>query len=274
MLISAFSELFSAFQFQFMQNAMIAGVFIAISCAIIGVFLVLHKFSMIGDGLAHVSLATVAIGLLIGVSPIYVSIPLVMGASLFILKLSQKSNVWGDSAIGFVASVSVALAVLIASVADGFNIDLLSYLFGTILAISQGEVILSVVLSIITISIVIFYYHDLFTLTFDPEFARVSGIKVDFLNSLLVMLTAIIVVLGVRIVGTMLISSLIVIPAITALQVAKGFKSTIIISILSAVFSVVVGISLSYLLDIPSGATIVLVNATLFGLAFGVKRLR
>jgi zinc transport system permease protein len=274
MLISALTELFAAFQFQFMQNALIAGVFIAISCAIIGVFLVLHKFSMIGDGLAHVSLATVALGLLIGVSPIFISIPLVMGASLFILKLSQKSNVWGDSAIGFVASVAVALAVLIASVADGFNVDLFSYLFGTILAITQTEVLLSVILSIITISIVILYYHDLFTLTFDSEFARVSGIKVDFLNSLLVMVTAVIVVLGVRVVGTMLVSSLIVIPAITALQVAKGFKSTIIISVASAVFSVVIGISLSYLLDIPSGATIVLVNALLFGLAFIINKMR
>lgn len=273
MLISAINELITAFQFQFMQNALLAGSFIAVSCAIVGVFLVLHQFSMIGDGLAHVSLSTVAIGLLLGVSPLFISIPLVMLASLLILQLSKKSGVWGDSAIGFVSSVAVALAVLISSVADGFNVDLFSYLFGTILAITSTEVALSIGLSLITVLIVILFYHDLFALTFDEEFARVSGVKADLLNSVLVMLTAIIVVLGVRVVGTMLVSSLIVIPAITALQISKGFKTTLFVAAFSALASVVIGISISYLADIPSGATIVLVNATFFGVALTIKQL-
>ncbi len=273
MLISAIQELISAFGFGFMQNAVLAGSFIAVSCSVVGVFLVLHRFAMIGDGLAHVSLSTVALGLLLGVSPLYISIPLVMIASLFILHLSKSSGVWGDSAIGFVSSVSVALAVLISSVADGFNVDLFSYLFGTILAITTTEVVLSIILSVITISVVIFFYHDLFALTFDEEFARVSGVKADFLNALLVMLTAVIVVLGVRVVGTMLVSSLIVIPAITALQIARGFKATLIVAALSSLLSVLIGISISYLADIPSGATIVLVNAMFFGVSFMFKQL-
>lgn len=267
------AEIFHAFQYEFMQNALIAGSFIGISCALIGVFLVLRKFSMIGDGLAHVSLATVALGLLLGVAPIAISLPLIILASLFILKLAERANLWGDSAIGFVSSVSVALAVIITSVSDGFNVDLFSYLFGSILEITRLEVYLSVILSVITVATIIAFYHDLFSLSFDEKFAQVTGIRVKSLNALLVILTGIIVVLGVRVVGTMLVSSMIVIPAITALQLARGFKMTLVLSVIFSLFAVLFGIVLSYPLGLPSGATIVLVNAALFGCASIVKRI-
>lgn len=274
MLSSFISQIIEALQFEFIRNAIIAGSFIAITCAIIGVFLVLRKFSMIGDGLAHVSLSTVALGLLLGVSPIYISIPLVIIASLLILRLTEKTAIWGDSAIAFVSSVSVASAVMIASLSNGFNVDLFSYLFGSILAISSTEVWLSVGLSIVTIIIISLNYHELFALTFDEQFAQVTGVKTKLLNNILVSLTGVVVVLGVRVVGTMLVSSLIVIPVISALQIGIGFKRTIIIAAGSSLFSVVCGILISYVADTPAGATIVLINSALFLGAFGLNRIR
>lgn len=274
MLNSIISQITEALQFDFIRNAIIAGSFIAITCAVIGVFLVLKKFSMIGDGLAHVSLATVALGLLLGVSPIYVSIPLVVISSLLILRLTEKTAIWGDSAIAFVSSVSVALAVMIASLSKGFNVDLFSYLFGSILAISTTEVWLSVGLSVITIVIISLNYNELFALTFDEQFTQVTGVKTKLLNNLLVSLTGVVVVLGVRVVGTMLVSSLIVIPVISALQIGRGFKRTIIIACTFSLFSVISGILISYVADTPAGATIVLINSALFLGAFGINRLR
>jgi len=257
-------EFLKIFSYDFMLNAIIAGSFVAVSCAVIGVFLVLRKFSMIGDGLAHTSLATIALGMLIGFSPIAISIPLVILASLFIMRLSQKATIWGDSAIGFVSATAVAIAVMLASLSKGFSNDLYNYLFGNILTITMQELWISVILSVIVVAVATIYYRDLFMLTFDEDFARVAGVKADFFNSLIIILTAVIVVLGIRLVGTMLISSLIIIPAITALQVSKNFKQTIILSVIFAVFSVVAGILSSFALNIPTGATIVLINGALF----------
>lgn len=268
------SEITEIFKYDFMVNAIIAGVFVGISCAVVGVFLVLRKFSLIGDGLAHTSLATIALGMLLGVAPIAISIPLVILASLFILRLSQKANIWGDSAIGFVSAMAVSAAVLMASLSKGFNNDLNNYLFGNILAITIPELITSVILSIIVAGVLLVFYRDLFVLAFDEDFAKVVGVKVDFLNGLIIVLTAVIVVLGIRVVGTMLISSLIIIPAITALQISKNFKLTIILSVVFAVFSIVLGILLSFILNIPTGATIVLISGILFLTAFLAKLLK
>jgi zinc transport system permease protein len=270
-MVQRFLEMFS---YDFMLNAFAAGFFTAVSCAIIGVFLVLRKFSMIGDGLAHTSLATIALGMFLGVSPIGISIPLVAAASFFILRLTQKAALWGDSAIGFVSAAAIAFAVIIASLSKGFNGDLSAYLFGNILAISPTELWICAVLSLAAVIFVVIYYRDLFALSFDEDFAKVIGVKADMLNSAIILFTAVTVVLGVRIVGTMLISSLIIIPAITALQISKSFKQTIVLSAAFAVFSVVSGISLSFFLDIPAGATIVLINVVSFLCAFAVKIIR
>jgi zinc transport system permease protein len=268
------SEIAQIFAYDFMRNAIIAGVFVGISCAVVGVFLVLRKFSLIGDGLAHTSLATIALGMLLGIAPIAISIPLVVFASLFILRLSQKANIWGDSAIGFVSAMAVASAILMASLSKGFNSDLVNFLFGNILAITMPELITSVILSAVVLGVLFAFYRDLFLLSFDEDFAKVVGVKTNFLNGLIIALTAVIVVLGIRVVGTMLISSLIIIPAITALQISKTFKLTIVLSIVFAVFSILSGIILSFILNIPTGATIVLISGILFLTALSVKLLR
>jgi zinc transport system permease protein len=262
-----------ALSYNFMQRALIVGIFIALSSALLGIFLVLKKYSMIGDGLAHVSFATVAIALFIGASPLLVSIPVVVLASIFIMQLNEKAGLHGDAAIGLVSSFSVALGVLISSLAGGFNVDLFSYLFGSILAIREFDMYLSVVLAGFVIALVVFFYNDLFAVTHDEEFASVIGIRTKLMNYLIATLASITIVLGIRVVGTLLISSMIIFPTVTALQVSRSFRSTLLISAIVSVAAVVIGVLGSYVLNLPSGASIVMVNAIFFIVFFAVKPL-
>ena len=267
-----FQEIFKQ---DFMIKALITGVFIAISCSLLGVFLVLKNMSLIGDGLAHVSFAAIAIGLLVSDKPIIISIPIVIVASFLVLLLKEKAKIDADATIGLLSSFSIAIGVIIASVAKGFNIDLFSYLFGSILFISPSEMILSGLLAIILIVLVLLFYNDLFSITFDENFAKISGIKVRRINYLLSVLISVTIVLGIRIVGTMLISSLIVFPSVSALQISKGFKRTLMFSVLFSMIAVVLGIIFSYILNVPTGALIVIVNAIIFLITLiirGIKR--
>ncbi len=267
-------QITEALQFAFIHRALIAGCFMALGCSFLGVFLVLRRFSLIGDGLAHVSFATVAIALLLDAQPMIVSIPLVTLASLAILELKEKAHVYGDASIGLVSSFGIALGVIIASTAQGFNVDLFSYLFGNILSVSRIEVWIIGGLSMLVVLITILFYHDLFATTFDEEFAQVSKIKVKAVNRILIILTALIVAMGIKIVGTMLVSSLIILPAITALQVTKSFRTTIALAGIFSIVSVVVGIFASYIMNYPSGATIVMVNFIFFISTLIVGRLK
>lgn len=266
--------LIESVQYHFILKALLVGSLIALCCSALGIFLVLKKYSMIGDGLAHVSFATVAIALLIGASPLLVSIPLVILSSFLILMLNEKADLHGDAAIGLVASFAVATGILIASVARGFNVDLFSYLFGSILVISNLDVILSVVLSLVVIFTTFFFYNNLLAITYDEEFAKVIGLNTRTMNYLISVLTSITIVLGIRVVGTMLISSLIIFPTVTALQISKGFKSTIYISAATSIFCVIAGVFTSYIMNSPTGATIVILNAFCFVTFFLVKKIR
>lgn len=268
------SIILEPFQYDFVLKAILVGCLIAICCACLGIFLVLKKYAMIGDGLAHVSFGTVAIALLLHAAPLLLSIPLVILASFVILKLNEKANLQGDAAISLVSSFSVATGVLIASMAQGFNVDLFSFLFGSILVIQDTEVILSAVLSVIVLSVLFFFYNTLFAITYDEAFAKSLGMKTKVMNYILIMLTALTIVLGIRVVGTMLISSLIVFPTVSALQIAKGFKTTLLLSAIISVTCMILGISFSFILDLPTGATIVFLNAICFFVLFLVKRLR
>ncbi len=259
----------------FIQRALIAGTLIAVLCAVLGVFLVLRRLSLIGDGLAHVTFGSVAVALLCRVSPVYVTlaaVPLVLLSSLGILKLTDKARIYGDAAIGIVSSLGIACGVLLASVAGGYNVDLFSYLFGNILSISATELAIAAALFSVVMIMVALFYNDLFAITFDEDLARSSGIKTDLINRVLVLLTALTVVLAMKVVGIMLISALLIIPAVTALQVARGFRTSIVTAACVAVFSVVAGIFGSFVLNLPTGATIVIINIVLFVLAFAGKR--
>jgi zinc transport system permease protein len=262
------------FSHGFIQRALVTGCFIAVLCSVLGTFLVLRRLSLIGDGLAHVTFGGVAVGLLFGAYPFYMAIPIVMASALGILKLIDKARLYGDAAIGIVSSLGIAGGILIASAAGGFNIDLFSYLFGNILAISRVEVWTSVLLCFCLIVVIALYYHELLAITFDEESAKASGIKTTRINRILILLTALTVVLAMKVVGIMLVSALLIIPPVTALQFARGFKTTIIISCLTGIVAVMAGVTISFVLDLPAGASIVIVSFGIFLVSFLGARLR
>lgn len=266
-------EILTFLQYSFIQKAFFAGSFVAIVCSALGLFLVLRKMSLIGDGLSHVSFGAIALGLFLGIYPFYIAVPLVMLSSILILKISEKAKIYGDAAIGIVSAVGIAGGVILASVSKGFNVDLFSYLFGNILAISTTEVILSVILSFVVLAVIYFFYWDLFSTTFDEEYAKTTGVKTNFINILLTLLTAVTVVLSVKMVGIMLVSALLILPAVTALQFAKGFKAAIFIGSFVSLLSVILGITFSFFLDLPTGATIVMINALFFSFAVLYKKM-
>jgi len=250
--------------YPFMQKAFITGIFVAVACALLGTFLVLRRYALIGDGIAHISFGGVATGLLFNITPFFGALIFALIGSLSILKLKDKAIVHGDSAIGIISHASLGIGIFIASIAQGFNVDILSYLFGSILAIKNSEMLLSVALAIIVIGIILLFYNDLFYITFNEESAKTSGIKVNFLNTLLIMLTAITIVTSMRVVGLMLASSLIILPAVSALQFHTSFKKTLLISSLIAVITVCAGLAVSYSFDFAASGTIVLINTAVF----------
>ncbi len=264
-------DFLSLFQYAFILRAVIAGSFIAVLCSVLGVVLVLKRLSLIGDGLAHVTFGSVALGLLLRVKPMYVSIPIVAFSSLAILKLTEKTRVYSDAAIGIVSAVGVSGGVLLAGIAAGFNVDLFSYLFGNILSVTTGEVAMSVILSLFVLFVIVLRYDQLLSMSFDEEFARTSGINTNRINSLLAVLTSVTVVLAMKLVGIMLTSALLIMPAVSAFQMARSFRGTILAAALIAILSVWVGIFLSFLLNLPTGATIVLLNFVCFLALYALK---
>jgi len=256
----------------FIQKALIAGFFISMLCSMLGVFLVLRNLSLIGDGLSHVTFGSIAIGILFKSYPFYIAIPIVMASAMGIMKLKEKARLLGDAAIGIVSSLGIASGVFISSVAGGFNIDLFSYLFGNILAINWTEVIISIFLSIIFIFLISIFYQELLFITFDEESAKVSGVNVHRINTMLYLMTAVTVVLAMKAVGILLVTALLILPSVTALQLSRGFKATLFISSIIGVFSVISGIVISFFLDLPTGATIVLLNFLFFALSLFYKR--
>jgi ABC-type Mn2+/Zn2+ transport system permease subunit len=264
--------LLKSLSYSFIQKALLCGVLISVTFSMLGSFLVLRKYSLISDGLSHVSFATIAFSLLIGASPVLLSIPLVLAASFLITKLTEKTFIYQDSAIGLVSASSLALGVIIVSVSKGFNIDVYSYLFGSILAITDLEVILALIITVITAVLLILFFHELFVITYDIAYAKVLKINTGFINTIFMMLVSVSIVIGVKVVGALLVSSLIIFPAITALQVSKNFMMMIIISMIVSALSVLIGIFSAFVFNLPAGASIVLVNLSFFILFFLVNK--
>jgi zinc transport system permease protein len=264
------------FSYGFMQRALLSGIMVGVLCAVLGVFLVLRRLSLIGDGLAHVTFGSVALALALNTQPLFVTVaalPLVLLSSLGILKLTDKARIYGDAAIGIVSAAGIAGGMLLAALSGGFNVDLFSYLFGNILAINSGELLLAALLFCLVMGTVMLFYHDLFAITFDEDLARSSGIRVERINALLALLTALTVVLAMKVVGILLVSALLIVPAVTALQVARGFRATMVAAALFSVVSVIGGILLSFVLNLPTGGVIVLLNIALFMAAFAWRKL-
>lgn len=260
----------------FIQRALLAGTLIALLCSVLGVFLVLRRLSLIGDGLAHVTFGSTAIALafkLYSSLSLLVSMPIVLLASLGILKLTEKGRLSGDAAIGLVSAFGISAGIILASAGGGYNVDLLSYLFGNILSISREEVIIAALLCCGVIVLLSLYYNELFAIAFSDELARVSGIRTLYINVVLVMLTALTVVLAMKLVGVMLISSMLIVPAASALQLARGFKVCIALAAAQGCSSVIIGIMLSIVSNLPASATIVMVNLLFFVAAYLARRI-
>lgn len=255
----------------FLQRALLAGLFIGLACAVLGVFLLLRKDAMIGHGLSHITFAGVALGLLVRTAPLAVALGFSIIAALGMMKLKDKAGLYGDTAIAILSSVGMALGLMLATLSHNFNVALLNFLFGEILAIEPLEVWLSLGLATAVLVLVIGNYHKFMYMTFDRESALVSGVAVGGLDTLITVLTAVTIVLGMKVVGILLVAALVVIPAAAGLQVAANFKKALFFSGLVSVLSVAGGLSLAFFFDLPASATIVLLGFILFGL-FSILR--
>jgi len=252
------------FEYDFMQRAFLAGIIISIISAIAGSFVVLKRYSLLADTLAHVSLVGVSIAILLDTSPVYMAIIVSVIAAWMIEYLRSYHKIYSDSILAIFLSGSLALSVIIISVANEFNSSLFAYLFGSILAVSSEDLILISIAGVLLLAIFVIFFRSFFFIAFDEEAAQTSGVLVKWLNFLLVTLVAIIIALSIRIVGTLLIGALMVIPVISALRFKKGFFHTVIIALAISLISVISGLSLSYHYSLPSGATIVAVVLGMF----------
>lgn len=250
----------------FLQRAFLSGIFIAVACSLLGVFLILRRDSMIGHGLSHITFAGIALGLFLNVLPLLTALVVAVLTSLVIMFIKQRAGLHGDTAIAIFSSLGLAVGVLLASLANRFNVDLLSYLFGEILAIRPIEVWLSLGLAGVVVLVVVLNYHRFLFMTFDRESARASGINVGRSDMLITLLTAVTVVLGMKVVGILLVSALIVIPAAAGLQLAGSFKQAIGLAIVFGILSAALGLLISFYLDLPASGSIVLFSFVIFGL--------
>ncbi len=259
------------FQYSFIIRGFEAGIIIALIAPMIGIFLVLRRYSLIADTLSHVSLAGVAIGLLLKINPLITAIAAAVISSIAIERLRISKKIFGESALSIFLSGSLALAIILISLAHGFSVDLFNYLFGSITTVKQTDVYIIGILGIIVFAAIVALYKELLFVTVDEEAAKVSGIPTRFINLALIVLAALTVALAIPIVGVLLIAALIVIPVVTALQFKKSFKQTILIAEVISVFSVITGIIASYYLNLSSGGTIVLLTIGILGVTLLVK---
>ncbi len=257
--------MFDFLHYGFMVNALIVGVLIAICCALLGVVLVLKRFSMIGDGLSHVSFGALSIAAVMNISmPLYFALPIVMVAAFFLLRLTENSRINADAAIAVISSSALAVGVFFASV-NGTNINLQQYMFGSILSITETDIAISIILTVIVILLYVLFYNKVFAITFDESFSYATGIRTKLYNTLVSLLTAVTIVIGMRLLGTLLISAMIIFPALTSMRLCKRFFSVVIVSVLISLVCVVSGLLTSfYCADVPVSATIVLFNLSVF----------
>ena len=264
------------FSFPFMQRALVAGVLVSLCAALLGVSLVLKRYSMIGDGLSHVSFGSLAIAVALGVTPLYFSIPVVILAAFLLLRVADHPRWNSDAAIAVMSAASLAVGILVISLTTGMTTDVDNYMFGSVLAMTKVDVALSVVLSLAVLTLFVLFYHKLFAVTFDESFSRATGLNVNRYNTLLAILTALTIVLGMRMMGAMLISSLVIFPALTAMRLFKSFRGVILCAAVTSVLCFCAGLTVSFVFSTPVGATVVAADLTLFLLSCmaGVLRRR
>ena len=252
------------FSYPFMQRALIAGVLVSLCAALLGVSLVLKRYSMIGDGLSHVSFGALAIAVALGVTPLWFSIPVVILAAFLLLRVADDPRWNSDAAIAVMSASSLAVGILVISLTTGMTTDVDNYMFGSVLAMTKTDVALAVALCAAVLVLFILFYHKLFAITFDENFSRATGLKVSRYNTLLAILTALTIVLGMRMMGAMLISSLVIFPALTAMRLFRSFRGVVVCAAVTSVVCFCAGLTISFAFSTPVGATVVAANLTLF----------
>lgn len=255
-----FDTVIEMLSYPFMTRAFLVGSLVALCSALLGVSLVLKRYSMIGDGLSHVGFGAMAIAAAMNAAPLTVAIPVVIVAAILLLRISGNAKIKGDAAIALISTTSLAVGVMVISLTTGMNTDVYNYMFGSILAMSAEDVKLSLVLSVFVLILFIVFYHKIFAITFDETFARATGVKAGVYNTLIAVLTAVTIVLGMRMMGALLISSLIIFPALTSMRVCRTFKSVIMNAAVISVVCLIAGVTLSYVAATPAGASVVLAN--------------
>ncbi|MFP3152968.1 metal ABC transporter permease [Lachnospiraceae bacterium ZAX-1] len=258
------NTLIEMFSYTFLVRAVVVGLLVSLCAALLGVSLVLKRYSMIGDGLSHVGFGTLAIATALNVAPLSVSIPIVVATAFLLLRISENSKIKGDAAIALISTSSLAIGVVVISLTTGMNTDVCNYMFGSILAMSKDDVSFSIVLAIVVLTLFVLFYNKIFAVTFDENFAQATGTKTGLYNMLIAFLTAITIVLGMRMMGALLISSLIIFPALTSMRLCKKFKTVTICSAFVSVICFFVGVVASYLYATPTGASVVLMNIVAF----------
>lgn len=258
------ANLIEMFSYAFFIRAFFAGLAISICAALLGTNLVLRKQSMISDGLSHVAFGATVIALALGFAPLEFTIPIVILASYFILQINQRQKINADAAIAILSASALALGVIVNSRLSGINIDINSYLFGSILAISTHDLILTLIATVLILALYFIFYRQIFAITLDETFARAIGLKTKLYNALLAALCSVIIVLGMRMLGALLISSLLIFPCLSAIRLTHSFRATITVAVILSVVSFIFGIFASYFYNLPTGATIVLANLACF----------
>ena len=250
--------------YPFLVRALVGGILVSLCASLLGVSLVLKRYSMIGDGLSHVSFGALSVALAIGWSPLKVFIPGVVLAAFFLLRITENGKMKSDAAIAMISASALAIGIVVTSLTTGMTTDVSSYMFGSILAMSPSDVRLSVALSVVVLGLFLFCYNKVFAVTFDESFAKATGVMVSWYNILIAVLTAVTIVLGMRMMGAMLISSLIIFPALTSMRVFKSFRGVVWSAGVVSVVCFCIGMVMSYRWSTPAGASVVLVNLAAF----------
>jgi zinc transport system permease protein len=269
------------FHYEFLQNAFLTGIMIGIIAPLLGVFIVVRRLSLIADALSHVTLAGIAASLLLernypflgGLNPIYLGMTFSVGGSLFIEKLRGVYKHYQELAIPIILSSGIGLGVIFISLANGFNTDLFSYLFGSVSAVSRTDLWVILIISVLVIAVIFSLYKELFLLSFDEEHAKASGIAAKSIHFIFIVMVALVIAASMRIVGILLVSSLMTLPVAASIRVAKGFKQTIILSLVFGEISVLGGLFTAYYLDLAPGGTIVMLSVLILILTILYKKL-
>ena len=260
--------------YPFLVRALICGVLLSVCASLLGVSLVLKRYSMIGDGLSHVGFGALAIATAFHWAPLAVSIPVVVAAAFLLLRLNENTKIKGDAAIALISTGALAIGILVVSLTTGVNIDIYNYMFGSVLAIDKTSFFVSIGACVVIIVLFLLFYNRIFAVTFDEDFTRATQARSSGIHILIALLTAVVIVLGMRLMGALLISALIIFPALTSMRVFKSYKKvTVSAAILSAV-CFVIGIFCSYIISIPVGATVVVINIIAFLIFFLIGKIR